>query len=142
MMDRTDICRLSVEVSPDFISTMTDAVLSEVREWQQRPLEAMCPVDVFDALRMKLSGEGTMHNELFIWLRACTVTTRVTYWAYGSSGPRGRGSCGGVANDLKMHDLQNILIAVVERLKGIPATINAVFSEATVQTCIVHLIRA
>jgi transposase-like protein len=52
-----------IEVSPDFISTVTDAVIDEVREWQQRPLEPMYPVVFFDALRVKIRDEGVVRNK-------------------------------------------------------------------------------
>jgi len=52
-----------IEVSPDFVSTVTDAVIDEVREWQQRPLEAMYPVVFFDALRVKIRDEGVVRNK-------------------------------------------------------------------------------
>ncbi|OFT81739.1 hypothetical protein HMPREF3115_21435 [Burkholderia sp. HMSC10F09] len=51
-----------IEVSPDFISTVTDAVIDEVREWQQRPLEPMYPVVFFDALRVKIRDEGVVRR--------------------------------------------------------------------------------
>lgn len=46
------------EVSPDFINTVTDAVIAEVREWQQRPLEALYPVVFFDALRVQIRDKA------------------------------------------------------------------------------------
>lgn len=52
-----------VEVSPDLISRVTDAVLEEVREWQNRPLDAICPVVFFDALRVKIRDEGLVRNK-------------------------------------------------------------------------------
>ncbi|WP_261534248.1 IS256 family transposase, partial [Burkholderia multivorans] len=52
-----------IEVSPEFISTVTDAVIDEVREWQQRPLEPMYPVVFFDALRVKIRDEGVVRNK-------------------------------------------------------------------------------
>ncbi|WP_338925621.1 IS256 family transposase (plasmid) [Mycetohabitans endofungorum] len=104
-----------IEVSPDFVSTVTDAVIDEVREWQQRPLEAMYPVVFFDALRVKVRDEGTVKNKAI----------------YLALGVRRDGTRG----------VQDILIAVVDGLKGFPEAINTVFPETTVQTCIVHLIR-
>lgn len=51
-----------IEMSRHFISTITDAVIVEVREWQQRPLEPMYPVAFFDALRVKIRNEGVVRN--------------------------------------------------------------------------------
>lgn len=52
-----------VAVSPDLISRVTDAVLDEVREWQNRPLDAVYPVVFFDALRVKIRDEGLVRNK-------------------------------------------------------------------------------
>jgi transposase-like protein len=52
-----------LQVSPDLISTITDEVLAEVEQWQQRPLEAMYPIVYFDALRLKIRDEGTVRNK-------------------------------------------------------------------------------
>jgi len=52
-----------VEVSPDLISRVTDAVLEEVREWQSRPLDPVYPVIFFDALRVKIRDEGLVRNK-------------------------------------------------------------------------------
>ena len=52
-----------IDVSPDLISAVTDAVLEEVTEWQNRPLEALYPLIFFDAIRIKVRDEGTVHNK-------------------------------------------------------------------------------
>jgi putative transposase len=57
-----------VEVSADLISTVTDSVMDDVLEWQNRPLERMYPVVFFDALRVKIGEEGTVKTRSFTWL--------------------------------------------------------------------------
>ncbi len=130
-----------IEVSPDFISTVTDAVVEEVREWQQRPLDAMYPVVFFDALRVKIRDEGTVRNKaiyLALGMRRDGTRDVLGIWIEHSEGAK---FWLRVVNDLKIRGVQDILIAVVDGLKGFPEAINAVFPETTVQTCIVHLIR-
>ena len=131
----------ALEVSPDFISTVTDSVMDEVREWQQRPLEAMYPVVFFDALRVKIRDEGIVRNKaiyLALGVRRDGTREVLGLWIEQTEGAK---FWLRVVNDLKLRGVQDILIAVVDGLKGFPAAINAVFPETTVQTCIVHLIR-
>src|ERR1017187_10394847 len=122
-----------VEVSPDFISTVTDAVLEELTAWQNRPLEAMYPIVFFDALRVKnkavylalgVAADGTK-DVLGLWIEQ---NEGARFWL-------------AVMNELKNRGVADILIAVVDGLKGFPEAITAVFPRTTVQTCIVHLTR-
>ncbi|WP_323072018.1 IS256 family transposase [Mycetohabitans endofungorum] len=130
-----------IEVSPDFVSTVTDAVIDEVREWQQRPLEAMYPVVFFDALRVKVRDEGTVKNKaiyLALGVRRDGTRDVLGLWIEHTEGAK---FWLRVVNELRLRGVQDILIAVVDGLKGFPEAINTVFPETTVQTCIVHLIR-
>ena len=129
------------EVSPDLISRVTDAVLEEVREWQSRPLDAVYPIVFFDALRVKIRDEGLVKNKavyvalayngdgekdvLGLWIEQ---TEGAKFWLW-------------VINELKARGVNDILIAVVDGLKGFPEAITSVYPQTLVQTCIVHLIR-
>src|SRR6202044_3628649 len=129
------------EVSPDLISRVTDAVLDEVREWQNRPLEAVYPVVFFDALRVKIRDEGLVKNKaVYVALALDTEGQKhvLGLWIEHTEGAKFWLK---VMNDLKVRGLNDILIAVVDGLKGFPEAIGAVFPQTTVQTCIVHLIR-
>ncbi|CUI84788.1 Transposase and inactivated derivatives [Achromobacter sp. 2789STDY5608621] len=80
------------EVSPDFVSSVTDEVMAETIGWQNRPLEAMYPVVFFDALRVKIRDDGGVSNKAVIWRWACRPTASATCWACGSSRPKGPSS--------------------------------------------------
>ena len=130
-----------LEVSPDLISTITDAVLETVAEWQNRPLEAMYPLVFFDALRVKIRDEGLVRNKaVYVALGVTPEGTKdiLGLWIETSEGAK---FWLRVMNELKNRGVEDILIAVVDGLKGFPEAINAVFPQAVVQTCIVHLIR-
>lgn len=130
-----------IDVSPDLISAVTDAVLEEVGEWQNRPLDACFPLVFFDAIRVKIRDEGFVRNKaiyialgilpngakeiLGIWIEQ---TEGAKFWLR-------------VMNELKNRGVGDILIAVVDGLKGFPEAITATFPQTVVQTCIVHLIR-
>jgi len=130
-----------LEVSPDLISTITDAVLETVAEWQNRPLEPMYPLVFFDALRVKIRDEGLVRNKaVYIALGVTPDGTKdiLGLWIETSEGAK---FWLRVINELKNRRVEDILIAVVDGLKGFPDAINAVFPKTIVQTCIVHLVR-
>ena len=130
-----------LDVSPDLISTVTDAVLEAVGEWQNRPLEPMYPIVFFDALRVKIREEGLVRNKaVYIALGVQPDGTKdiLGLWIETSEGAK---FWLRVMNELKNRGVDDILIAVVDGLKGFPEAINAVFPDTMVQTCIVHLIR-
>jgi len=131
----------TVEVSADFISSVTDAVMGEVTGWQSRPLERLYPVVMFDALRVKIRDEGVVRNKavylalgvlpdgskdiLGIWIE---TTEGAKFWMK-------------VFNDLKVRGCHDILIAVTDGLAGMEEALAATYRETTLQTCVVHLIR-
>lgn len=129
------------EVSPEFISSVTDAVMEEVGAWQSRPLEPMYPVIFFDALRVKIREEGVVRNKaIYLALGVLPDGTRdiLGLWIESTEGAKFWMK---VFNDLKTRGVQDVLIAVTDGLKGIPEALGAVFPATTLQTCIVHLIR-
>lgn len=129
------------EVSPDFISSVTDEVMAEAMAWQSRPLEVMYPVVFFDALRVKIRSDGVVSNKavyLALGIAADGQRDVLGLWIEQTEGAKFWLK---VFNELKTRGCQDILIAVVDGLKGLPEAINAVFPKTTVQTCIVHLIR-
>lgn len=132
-----------LEVSPDLISRVTDAVLDEVKEWRSRALDAVYPVVIFDALRVKIRDKDSR-----------IVKNKTVYLALGITGDGQREVLGlwiadnegakfwlAVMTELRNRGVQDILIAVVDGLKGFADAINSAFPETTVQTCIVHLVR-
>jgi transposase-like protein len=129
------------QVSPGFISSVTDEVMTEAVAWQCRPLEQMYPVVFFDVLRAKIRTDAGVSNKsvylapgiqadgqrdvLGLWTEQIE---RAKFWLK-------------VFNDLITRGSQDILVAVVDGLKGLADAINTVCPKTTVQTCIVHLIR-
>ena len=128
-------------MSPDLISTVTDAVLDEVAIWQQRPLDPVYPLVFFDALRVKIRDEGMVRNKaihIALGVRADGATEVLGLWLEQNEGAK---FWLRVMNELRNRGAQDILLAVVDGLKGFPEAITAVFPDAVVQTCIVHLLR-
>src|SRR6202158_5621501 len=130
-----------IDVSPDLISAVTDAVLEEVAAWQARPLEAIYPLVFFDALRVKIRDEGLVRNKavhIALGVRADGTKEILGLWLEQNEGAK---FWLRVMNELKNRGVEDVLVAVVDGLKGFPDAITAVFPQATVQTCIVHLLR-
>jgi len=130
-----------VEVGHDLISRVTDAVFDDVREWQTRPLEDVYPILFLDAMIVKVRDGGTVRN------RACYVAIGVNLdgerdvlglWFQQTEGAKFWLQ---VLTELKQRGVRDVLICCVDGLKGFPEAIEAVFPQAWVQTCIVHLIR-
>jgi putative transposase len=130
-----------IDVSPDLVSAVTDAVLDEVSTWQNRPLEAVYPLVFFDALRVKVRDEGLVRNKavhIALGVRADGTKEVLGLWVEQNEGAK---FWLRVMNELKNRGTEDILVAVVDGLKGFPEAIRAVFPDTTVQTCIVHLLR-
>ena len=129
------------EVSPEFISKVTDEVLAEVTAWQSRPLEPLYPVIFFDAQRVKIRDDAVVRNKaVYLALGVLPDGTRdvLGIWIEQTEGAKFWLK---VFNDLKTRGVNDILIAVVDGLKGLAEAIEVAFPATTVQTCIVHLIR-
>ncbi len=130
-----------MEISPDLVSAVTDAVIDEATAWQNRPLEPVYAIVFFDALRVKIRDEGLVKNKavyLAIGVRCSGHKEVLGIWIEQNEGAKFWLK---VMTEIKNRGTQDVLIAVVDGLKGFPEAIEAVFPEAIVQTCIVHLIR-
>ncbi len=130
-----------VKVGRDLISRVTDAVMEDVREWQQRPLDDVYPVLFLDALVLKIREGGSVQR------KACYLALGVTVegdrdvlgmWFQEAEGAKFWMQ---VLSELKQRGVADILLCCVDGLKGFPEAIEAIYPATTVQTCIVHLIR-
>jgi len=131
----------SVEISPSFISTVTDAIMPEVRAWQNRPLEPLYPVVFLDAIRIKSRSDGVVQNMavyLALGINTDGLKEVLGMWIAKTEGAKFWLS---VLTDLKNRGLQDIFIATVDGLKGFPDAIETVYPQTQVQLCIVHMIR-
>jgi len=130
-----------VQVGRDLISRVTDAVMDDVREWQQRPLDDVYPVIFLDALVLKIREGGSVQR------RACYLALGVTVegerdvlgmWFQETEGAKFWMQ---VLSELKQRGVNDVLLCCVDGLKGFPEAIEAIYPNTVVQTCVVHLIR-
>ena len=131
-----------VEVSPTLISTVTDAVLEEVKAWQNRPLEPIYGLMFLDALYVKMRHEGRVENRAVYVAIGVDLEGRKDVLGLWTSSNEGAKFWLGVLTELKNSGVKEVLIACVDGLKGFPQAVETVFPETRVQLCIVHLVRA
>ncbi|QPM89581.1 IS256 family transposase ISPye43 [Pseudooceanicola algae] len=132
-----------LQVPPELISRVIDAVLDEVRDWQSRALDWMYPIVIFDALRVKIRDADSRmvkNKAVYVALDVNREGMRevLGLWIADNEGAKFWLS---VMTELKNRGVQDILIAVVDGLKGVLDAITAAFPGTAVQTCIVHLVR-
>jgi len=130
-----------VEVSPALISSVTDAVIEEVKVWQNRPLDALYPILYLDALIVKARDGAHIRNKaiyLAIGINLAGTKEVLGLWVAQTEGAKFWLQ---IVTELKNRGVADIFIACVDGLKGFPEAIETVFPEAQVQLCIVHLVR-
>ncbi len=130
-----------VSISPDLISEVTDEVLDEITTWQQRPLESIYPVVVFDALRVKIRDEGVVRNKAVYLALGVTRDGTKDVLGFWIQQTEGAAFWLRVMSELKSRGVEDILIALIDGLKGFPEAINSVFPQTQIHHCVVHLVR-
>ncbi len=128
-------------ISPDLISQITDEVLDEVSQWQQRPLEPVYPVMIFDALRVKIRDEGVVRNKAVYLALGITREGTKDVLGFWIQQTEGASFWLRVMSELKSRGVEDILIALIDGLKGFPEAINSVYPQAQIHHCVVHLVR-
>lgn len=129
------------EISPTLISSVTDAVIEEVKAWQGRPLDAVYPIVYLDCIHVKVRDSGSVRAKavyLAIGINLSGEKEVLGLWIAQTEGAKFWLQ---VITELKNRGVQDIFVACVDGLKGFPEAIEAVFPKAAVQLCIVHLVR-
>jgi putative transposase len=129
------------EVSPTLISTITDAVLDDVRTWQARSLASVYPILYFDALFVKSRQDGPVQTKAVYLALGITLEGEKELLGLWLSESEGAKFWLSVFTELKNRGVQDCFIACVDGLKGLPEAIEAIFPQTQVQLCIVHKVR-
>lgn len=131
----------STEVSATMISRVTDAIVQELKNWQNRPLDPVWPIVYLDALVLKVREQGVVNNKhayLAIGVNMRGTKEVLGIWLETNEGAKFWSK---VIAELKNRGIRDILIACCDGLKGFPEAIEAIFENTIVQTCIVHMVR-
>ena len=131
-----------VEVSPTLISNVTEAVMEEVKIWQNRPLDEVYPILYMDALRVKVRDGGHVLNKAIHVAIGVNLEGRKVVLGLWTAQNEGAKFWLQVLTELQNRGVKDIFIACVDGLKGFPEVIESVYPNAEVQTCIVHMVRA
>ncbi len=130
-----------VDVSPDLISNVTDEVLKDVKEWQNRLLDKIYPVVYFDALVVNGRTEGKVAKKAVYVALGLNMQGKKDVLGLWIGESEGAKFWMGIMTELKNRGVEDILIACIDGLKGLPDAINAVYPQTHIQLCIVHMIR-
>ncbi len=128
------------EVSPSLISSVTDAVIDEVKAWQSRPLDAVYPIAYLDCIHVKVH-EGSVRIKAVYLALGVTMAGEKEVLGMWVAQTEGAKFWLQVVTELRNRGVQDIFIACVDGLKGFPEAIEAVFPKTAVQLCIVHMVR-
>jgi putative transposase len=129
------------EVSPTLISSVTDAVIEEVKAWQGRPLDSVYPIVYLDCIHVKIRDSGVVKAKAIYLALGITMTGQKEVLGLWVAQTEGAKFWLQVVTELKNRGIQDIFIACVDGLKGFPEAIETIYSNTTVQLCIVHMVR-
>ena len=130
-----------IDVSPELISRVTDAVHEDVREWRTRPLESTYPIVYLDALRVNSRQSGKNENKALYLALGINMDGKKEALGFYLSETEGAKFWMGVLSDLKNRGVEDIFIACMDGLTGFPDAVRAVYPKTKVQLCIVHMVR-
>ncbi|WP_394855475.1 MULTISPECIES: IS256 family transposase [Nocardiaceae] len=128
-------------VSKDTISRITDKVVGEMTEWQNRPLERVYPVMFIDAVHVKVRDGQVTNRPMYVAIGVTVNGERDILGIWAGEGGEGAKFWLAVLTEIKNRGVADVCIVVCDGLKGLPDAINTVWELAVVQTCIIHLIR-
>lgn len=130
-----------VEIPQTMISKITDKILPDVNEWQNRPLEAVYPVIYFDAIMFKSRKDNQIINKCIYSVLAIDMDGQKDILGVWISENESATFYAGICSDLKKRGVTDIFVACHDNLKGMRDAINAIFPNAKHQLCIVHQTR-
>lgn len=130
-----------VEVSPDLISDVTNSIIDDVREWQNRPLDNIYPIVFLDAIVVKGRTDGKVINKSVYTAIGINMQGNKEVLGLWISETEGAKFWLGIITELSNRGIKDILIACIDGLKGFPEAINSVFPQTRIQLCIVHMVR-
>ena len=131
-----------IEVSHASISNVTEAVIEEVKQWQNRPLDEVYPIVYLDAVMVKVRNQGHIQNKPIYVVLGVRIEGRKEVLGMWVAQSEGRKFWLQVLTELKNRGVKDIFLACVDGLKGFPEAIEAIYPRTAVQLCIVHLLRA
>lgn len=128
-------------VSKDTISAITDRVIAELTDWQSRPLDAIYPVVFIDAIFVKIRDGQVANRPIYVAIGVTVDGDRDILGLWIGQGGEGAKYWATVLTEIKNRGVADVCIVCCDGLKGLPDSIAAIWPQAIVQTCVLHLIR-
>jgi putative transposase len=129
------------QVSKDLVSRVTDAIVGEMTEWQNRPVDSVCAVVFIDVLYVKIRDGQVSNRPIYVAMGVTLTGERDVLGVWTGDGSEGAKQWGSYLTELRNRGLADVMIVCCDGLAGLPDAINQVWPLAQVQTCVVHLIR-
>lgn len=129
------------EISRDLVSSLTDAVLDDVSEWRNRPLESLYPIVFIDGFVAKCRLDGIVSNRCVYVIYGINMEGIKEVLGLYLGENEGAKFWLHVLTELKNRGLEDIFILCADGLKGLPEAVEATFPHTTFQTCVVHMVR-
>lgn len=130
-----------IEVSAEMVSKITDKILTDIKEWQSRPLNATYPFIFMDAIHYKVRDDGKILNRAAYIVLGVTLDGTKDILSITIGANESSKFWLGMLNDLKNRGVQDVLFFCVDGLSGFKEAINAVYPKAEVQRCVIHMLR-
>ena len=130
-----------VDVSPELVSNVTEGVMEDAVEWQNRPLDKVYPILYLDGLWMKIKDEGHVRNKAIYLVMGVNISGNKELLGMWVQKTEGAKFWLQILTDLKNRGVEDIFIACVDGLKGFPEAINSIYPKTDVQLCVVHMVR-
>jgi transposase-like protein len=130
-----------IDISPTFVSNVTEKIVHIATEWQNRPLEEIYPIVFFDAIHYKVRDEGKVITKAAYTCLGIDINGGKDLLGLWISPAEGANFWLGVITEIRNRGVNNILIACIDGLKGFPEAINTVFPDTEIQLCVIHVIR-
>jgi putative transposase len=131
------------DISRDTISRITDAILGDMTAWQNRPLDRVYPVLLIDAIYLKIRDGQVANRPVYVVMGINMDGERDVLGMFvGPTGGEGAKFWMGVLTEIRNRGVQDTFIVCCDGLRGLPDSIRAVWPQADVQLCVVHLVRS
>ena len=130
-----------VEISPQLVTNVTAEVMDDVKQWQNRPLDAVYPIVYFDAMRVKIRDEGRVLNKSVYLSMGINMDGKKELLGLWIQQTEGAKFWLNILTELKNRGIKDVFVACVDGLTGFPEAIRAAYPDTDVQLCIVHMVR-
>ena len=130
-----------VETSKETVSAITDRVLEGMHEWRHRPLDAVYPVLIIDAVHVKIRDGAVANRAIYVAIAVTVAGTREILGIWAGDGGEGAKAWQATLTEIRNRGVKDVCIVLCDGLNALPEAVNRVWPRAIVQRCLIHLQR-